>query len=77
MARGSTGTNTGTIIYTRGRRKRKRTDIRRCNCMTCIHAVVKNGVADCMITGDVAVHKSYCEYYKNSKYFQPKKVNNK
>ena len=72
MAKGSTGTNTGTIIYTRGRRKRNRTGARRCNCMTCIHAVVKNGVADCIITWDVAVHK-----YKNSKYFQPKKVNNK
>lgn len=35
MAKGSTGTNTGTIIYTRGRRKRNRTGARRCNCMTC------------------------------------------
>lgn len=66
MSRGSIGTSTGTIIYTRGRRKRNRSGAVRSNCKNCVHAVVNvDGVANCIITGDIAVHKSYCEYYKH------------
>ena len=67
MAKGSIGTATGTIIYTKKRRGRKADrKPKRSNCKDCIHAVVNNdNVANCMITGDIAVHKYYCEFYKN------------
>ena len=64
MARGSVGVNTGTIIYTRGRRANKPRSPRKCDCRKCIHAIHRGDAVDCFITGDIAVHKFYCEFYK-------------
>ena len=73
MAKGSIGTNTGTIIYTRGRRRTNEFRTVVSHCKKCIHAVVnQDGVANCMITGDVAVNKRYCEFYKNKKKIEQK-----
>ncbi|MCI9545770.1 MAG: hypothetical protein HFH60_03635 [Lachnospiraceae bacterium] len=56
--KGKTGTNTGTIIHTRKRKKS-----RRCNCKNCYHARVVGGIANCMLSGDVNVKKSSCKHY--------------
>lgn len=65
MARGSVGISTGTIIYTRGyRAKHKPRTPKHCDCRRCIHGIHKGVSVDCGITGDIAVHKSYCEFYK-------------
>ncbi len=73
MARGSIGVSTSTIIYTRGRRRKKEFRTVACHCKKCIHAVVnQDGVANCMITGDVAVNKRYCKFYKNKQRIEQK-----
>ena len=64
MARGSVGVSTGTIIYTRERRAKRPLPPRKCDCRKCIHAIHRGDAVDCFITGDIAVHKSYCEFYK-------------
>ena len=64
MARGSIGVSTGTIIYTRGRKANKPRSPRKCDCYKCIHAIHRGDAVDCYITGDIAVHKSYCGFYK-------------
>lgn len=74
MARtkGSVGTNTGTIIKVRNGRKVRNKGPRHSNCKRCIHAVVKSEIADCMITGEIAVNRKYCEFYKSADAFKKK-----
>lgn len=62
--KGKIGTNTSTIIYTRGFRRKKHKGAIKSNCKKCIHAVVKDGTANCMVTGVIAVNKPYCEFYR-------------
>ena len=66
--KGSVGTATSTIIYTGRYRKRRTTKAVRSNCHNCIHSVVNGeNVANCRITGEIAVRKYYCEHYKRKK----------
>lgn len=56
--KGTTGTNTGTLIHTRKRKKSRPS-----NCKKCFHARIVDGVAYCMLSGDVNVKKSTCKHY--------------
>lgn len=67
MAKGSTGTNTGTIVY----RRQKAVP---CKCSECRNLRVIDGQKICMATGDYLLRaKTSCLYY-NGPYIHRKKT---
>ena len=76
MAKGSTGTNTGMIIY----RRQKPVP---CRCLECKNLRVVDGDKICMATGDYLLHvKKTCLYYsgkpiRNRKSKRKAKMKNK
>lgn len=61
--KGSVGTSMGLVHVRNGREVKKRPP-RRCDCKKCIYAIIHGECVDCYITGEVAVNKNYCIYYK-------------
>ena len=62
--KGSTGINTGTINYVKKKRTRKS---RFCCCKKCKYARVVDNIANCTLTGEIAVNKKVCQHYFKSK----------
>lgn len=63
--KGSIGTSMGLIRVKNGREIKKKAP-KRCDCKKCIHAIIKGECVTCYITGEVAVNKKYCHYYKTN-----------
>ena len=61
--KGSVGTSMSLVCVRNGREVKKRPP-RRSNCKKCIHAIVHGNCIDCYITGEVAVKKEYCNYFR-------------
>lgn len=63
--KGSVGTSMNLVRVRNGREVKKRPP-RRCDCKKCVHAIVNGSCINCYITGEVAVNKMYCHYFKTS-----------
>ena len=68
MAKGSTGTNTGTIIYVKRRSRKARPS----NCKSCSHSIWINSNQNlyCTVMGLTDVDKKVCTHYSNGDSFK-------
>lgn len=63
--KGSIGASMSLVRVRNGREVKKRPP-RRCDCKKCVHAIVNGSCINCYITGEVAVNKMYCHYFKTA-----------
>ena len=63
--KGSIGVSMSLVKIRNGREVKKRPP-RRCDCNKCVHAIINGSCINCYITGEVAVNKMYCQYFKTS-----------
>lgn len=63
--KGSIGVSMSLVKVRNGREVKKRPP-RRCDCKKCVHAIINGSCIKCYITGEVAVNKMYCQYFKTT-----------
>ncbi len=63
--KGAIGTSMSLVRVRNGKVVEKKPP-RRCDCKKCMHAVVNGGCVNCFITGEIAVNKTHCYYYRTA-----------